>query len=276
MSLDLKDMFLQSDMKTPEYMWIPYKYFPPDIVQRYNLKAKVTANGKIYVKIKRGMYGLKQAAILAYETVTKLLRAGDYELIPGSTGLWKHKTKRIMFALCVDDFGVQYFNKQEVHHLIDVLSEVYKVTSDWTGKNFLGYHLDWNYEAGYVDISMPGYLNALLGRLQHVPKIYPQYSPHHYQPIVYGVKGTPQFATQPSTSPELSQADTRQLQSAVGSLLYYARALDCTMLPTLNQIGSEKLDQHKTHKPSFLASWIMQPLTLRLWYAFMDQICSSW
>ena len=87
---------------------------------------------------------------------------------------------------------------------------------------------------------MPGYLNALLGRLQHVPKIYPQYSPHHYQPIVYGVKGTPQFATQPATSPELSQADTQRLQSAVGSLLYYARALDCTMLPTLNQIGSEQ------------------------------------
>ena len=55
-----------------------------------------------------------------------------------------------------------------------------------------------------------------------------------------GVKGTPQFAAPASTSPELNTKDTRKLQSAVGSLLYYARALDCTMLPTLNQIGSEQ------------------------------------
>ena len=109
MSLDLKDMFLQSEMKKPEYMWIPYKYFPPDIVTRYNLDQIVTPNDKIYVKIKRGMYGLKQAAILAYETVTKLLTAAGYELIPGSTGLWKHNSNNIMFALCVDDFGVKYY-----------------------------------------------------------------------------------------------------------------------------------------------------------------------
>ena len=141
------------------------------------------------------------SAILAYETVTKLLTEGGYERILGSTGLWKHKSRHIMFALCVDDFGVQYFKKNDVHYLIDVLSEVYKVTSDWTGRNFLGYHLDWNYEEGYVDISMPGYLTALLERLQHTPKIYPQYSPHHYQPIVYGVKGAPQYATATSTSP---------------------------------------------------------------------------
>ena len=71
-------------------MWIPFKYFSPDIVDRYKLNQKVTANGKVYVKIKCGMYGLKQAAILAYETVTKLLTEGGFELIPGSTGLWKH------------------------------------------------------------------------------------------------------------------------------------------------------------------------------------------
>ena len=51
------------------------------------------------------------------------------------------------------------------------------------------------------------------------------------------LKGATQFATPTSTSPEISQTDTHRLQSTVGSLLYYARALDCTMLPTLNQIG---------------------------------------
>merc|ERR1712011_56253 len=101
MSLDLKDMLLRSEMEKPEYMWIPYKYFPQDIITRYNLDQKVTPNDKIYVKIKQGMYGLKQAAILAYETVTKLLTEAGYQLIPGSTGLWKHSINNIMFALCL-------------------------------------------------------------------------------------------------------------------------------------------------------------------------------
>ena len=34
--------------------------------------------------------------------------------------------------------------------------------------------------------------------------------------------------------------ETCQIQSAIGSLLYYTRALDGTMLPTLNQIGAEQ------------------------------------
>ena len=85
---------------------------------------------------------------------------------------------------------------------------------------------------------MPGYINTTLAKLQHVPKVYPQYSPHHYQPIVYGSKGSRQYAHVDTTSPELNQKETRRIQSAIGSLLYYARALDCTMLPTLNQLGA--------------------------------------
>ena len=238
MSLDLKDMFLQSKMEKFEYMWIPYKYFPKDIINRYNLSKKVTSNGKVYVKINCGMYGLKQAAILAYETVTKLLTDAGYILIPGSIGLWKHSTHKLMFALCVDDFGVQYYNKADVYHLITTLSKIYKVTEDWTGQNFLGLELDWNYDQGYLNISMPSYIKNTLSKLQHVSTISPQYSPHHYQPIAYGRKGIPQYATTPSPSPELNTKETRRIQSAICSLLYYARALDCTMLSTLNQLGS--------------------------------------
>ena len=40
MSLDLKDMFLQSEMEKPEYMWIPFKYFPKDIIPLVQLKQK--------------------------------------------------------------------------------------------------------------------------------------------------------------------------------------------------------------------------------------------
>ena len=79
---DLKDFFLQSYMKDPEYMRIAYKYFPADIIKRYDLMHKVAPDDYIYIKIKRGMYGLKQAAILAYEQLVENLAPYGYRPIP--------------------------------------------------------------------------------------------------------------------------------------------------------------------------------------------------
>ena len=87
---------------------------------------------------------------------------------------------------------------------------------------------------------MPNYLPETLQRLQHKPKIYPQYSPHHYAPFIYGRKGSRQYVNPTDTSTPLTPKATQWVQSAIGSLLYYARALDATMLPTLNQLGAEQ------------------------------------
>lgn len=54
-------------------MKIAAKYIPADIKQRYNLQDKII-DGYIYIKIKRGMYGLKQAAILAHEQLVENLK----------------------------------------------------------------------------------------------------------------------------------------------------------------------------------------------------------
>ena len=59
MSCDIKDFFLASPMKTSEYMKVPIKYFSTDIVQRYKLLELVNSNGYVFVKINKGMYGLK-------------------------------------------------------------------------------------------------------------------------------------------------------------------------------------------------------------------------
>ena len=65
-------------MKNPEYMSIALKYFPPDILARYNILDLVHTNGHVYVKIQKGMYGLKQAAILAYEHLVRNLAHHGY------------------------------------------------------------------------------------------------------------------------------------------------------------------------------------------------------
>ena len=99
--------------------------------------------------------------------------------------------------------------------------------------------LDWNYELGYVDISMPGYVQAALHKFQHKPPSRPCRSPHKWNTPVYG--RTTQFAKEPDSSGQLSQkADITRIQSIVGTFLYYARAVDSPMLPALNEIGTQQ------------------------------------
>ena len=72
-SMDFKDIFLHTQILNPEFMKVPFKYFPEDIGQCYNLYNKVQ-NDFICIKIKKGIYWLKQAALLAYQTLSKTLK----------------------------------------------------------------------------------------------------------------------------------------------------------------------------------------------------------
>ena len=140
----------------------------------------------------------------------------------------------------MDDFGIEYYNKEDVEHLLDKIGKIYNCTTDWEGKNYCGFTLDWHYDKGYVDISMPNYIIKALHHLQYKPSTYPQYSPHPHTPIKYGIKGMRQYATSPDTSAYLTPQETTHLQSVVGSFLYYARAVDPTILPALNEIASQQ------------------------------------
>ena len=228
MSSDLKDFFLSSTMAQPEYMRIPWKYIPDDIRTRYNLHHK-KHHDYVYVKIKRGMYGLKQAAILAYEQLVDHLKLHGYEPVIGTTCIFHHKTRRTKFCLCVDDFGVKYYTKNDLDHFLDTLRKKYTVTTDM---NFCGLTFDWHYNDGYVDMSMPEYVTKALQRLNYQPSKQPQYSPHEHNPITKMKKGMQQYANDDHT-PFVSKTDTTWVQSVVGTFLYYARAIDNTILPAL-------------------------------------------
>ena len=84
------------------------------------------------------------------------------------------------FVLCADDFGVKYFSKADAQHLIDALEADYKLTIDWTGALYCGLTLDWHYDKGYVDVSMPGYVPGALKRFDHPPPRRPQQAPHKW------------------------------------------------------------------------------------------------
>jgi hypothetical protein len=72
-----------------------------------------------------------------------------------------------MFTLVVNDFGIRYTNKQNVEDLIAIINKEYKCSQDWTGNQYIGLTLKWNYEQHYVDLSMPGYIARALQRFMH-------------------------------------------------------------------------------------------------------------
>ena len=241
---DLKDHFLATPMKDPEYMRIKYKYFPAAIRTQYNLDVFLETDGYIYIKIKKGMYGLKQAAILAYQHLVNQLAPHGYRPCPYTTGIWQHDTRPTKFCLCVDDFGVKYFTTADADHFLASLRAHYKISVDWEGANYCGLSIKWNYAQGHVDISMPGYIASTLERLQHDKPVRPQFAPHQWTQPAYGQKL--QLAPIDET-PKLDKKGIHYFQSCVGSLLYYARAVDATMLPAINEIsGSQASPTQKT------------------------------
>ena len=107
LNLDIKDFFLQSYLPSPEYMRIHSRYFSKRFRKLYNIEMKIAPDGYVYCVILRGMYGLKQAAILAYRQLVDHLRKYGYKPCEGTTGLWCHESLPTKFALCVDDFMVK-------------------------------------------------------------------------------------------------------------------------------------------------------------------------
>ena len=87
---------------------------------------------------------------------------------------------------------------------------------------------------------MPNYIHKVLQRFKHPTPKRQQLSPHHsasFQPMT---KGQRQYADTPDTTPLLNKQDTTMVQSIVGSLLYYGRAIDNTILPALNTLAASQ------------------------------------
>jgi hypothetical protein len=114
----------------------------------------------------------------------------------------------------------------------------YNISSDWNGTAYCGLTLDWNYKDRTVDLSMPGYIKAALHNYQHPAPARPEHSPHTWNPPIYGAKT--QFVSESTPSPALSDKDVNKLQQLTGTLLYYARAVDPTLIMPINVLASEQ------------------------------------
>ena len=76
------------------------------------------------------MYGLKMAAIISYNQLISYMDPHRYYTFPFTIGLWAQKTRITKYCLCVDDFGVKYFTKDDANHLLYSLKNHYAISTD--------------------------------------------------------------------------------------------------------------------------------------------------
>eukprot|EP00957_Ditylum_brightwellii_P151299 11520824-Ditylum_brightwellii.AAC.1 len=224
-------------MEEYEYTKITIELIPEELVKEYNLKA-ITHNNNFFIGIRKAVYGLPQAGHIAHGQLVKNLKTYGYSPCKFTSRLWRHETRDIVFCLVVDDFGVKYIQKEDAAHLIKSLYDLYTCTDNWKCQLFCGVTLKWDYQGRTVNLSLPGYIEKALIRFNHMPPVKPEYSPHAWVKPSYN-KG-PQYVALPDSSPKLSVEGKVRIQQILGTLLFYERAVDPTILVAINDLSLQQ------------------------------------
>ena len=227
-----------------EYTKMPLSIFPDHISRQYHLE-KNEKRGFVYLEIRKAIYGLPSAGRLANLQLQEKLKPYGYYEVPNTPGLWKHTTRPVQSTLVVDDFGVNYVGRENGEHLIQSLRKAgYELSIDWEGKLYCGVTLQWDYEQRSLTILMPNYIKKLLDRFKHIRPQRPVHTPYKPPPKTYGIDS--QKPTEEDTSKLLDKKGIQEIQQIVGAILYYARAIDCTVGVALITISSEQTKATET------------------------------
>ena len=147
----------------------------------------------------------------------------------------------------VDDFGVKYRNKKDADHPISSLQAKYEVTQCLTGVLYCGIKLKWNHITHQLDISMPVYVKDALHKFQHLTPTRPHHSPYQWTAPQYR-STMPQLEHPEDDSLSLNPDKANTVQLVVRTLLYYAHAVEPTILVFLSTIASQQLKSTKETK----------------------------
>jgi hypothetical protein len=79
--IDIKNFYLNTHLGRFEYMVINLSWLPQETIKKYDL-IELSQDGKVYIEIQKGMYGLPQAGILANEFLQRNLAKDGYRPTP--------------------------------------------------------------------------------------------------------------------------------------------------------------------------------------------------
>jgi len=78
MTMDISNFYLMTLLHRPEFIRLKRGDIPDEVINEYKLREKPTKNGSIYIRAKRGMYGLPQAGLLANKLLEKRFNKHGY------------------------------------------------------------------------------------------------------------------------------------------------------------------------------------------------------
>jgi hypothetical protein len=130
--IDINIFYLNTPLGRFEYMVFNLASLPQETIEKYDLN-ELAQDGKVYIEIQKGMYGLPQAGILAKELLQRNLAKDGYRPTTHTHGLWTHDNRPLSFSLVLDDFGVKYVGREHAEHLMACIKKKYNISSDWNG-----------------------------------------------------------------------------------------------------------------------------------------------
>ena len=89
-------------------------------------------------------------------------------------------------------------------------------------------------------MSMPQYVSKALKHFKHQVPNKPQNQPYPHVLLKYGAKV--QYAAAMDDSPKLDKKGKKFIQEVIGTFLFYAHAINSTMLTALSEIASEQAE----------------------------------
>ncbi|KAL7478564.1 hypothetical protein ACHAW6_009220 [Cyclotella cf. meneghiniana] len=143
MTIDISNFYLNTPCECPEFIRMHLSDIHNEIIQEYKLLDILEPNGYVYIKIVLGMYGLPYAGLMANVLLKKWFNKHGYRQSKLVPGLWMYDWHPIWFTLVVDDFGVKYVGQEHTIHLKTVIESHYSLSTDWTGDQYIGIHLEW-------------------------------------------------------------------------------------------------------------------------------------
>lgn len=255
-TLDVKMMYLESLLKDPQYMRFKLDQIPDDFQEQYNLHALADGQGYAYARIDGALYGLAEAGRIANQDMVDHLAKFGYHECKFTPGLFTHESRPIQFTLIVDDFAVKWVNREDFDHLLHSLETKYTMTCDMDGKQYVGMHLQWNYDTREVICSMNQYIQDALSELEETKPKQHFKGPSKSPSINYGAKI--QYIEDDTSAP-LTPGQIKFIQRVIGKFLFMARAVDNTLLHALNDLacqvsnGTQKTWEATQHVLNYIA-----------------------
>ena len=166
-------------------------------------------NGSRACRLKKGIYGLKQAARLWALEVRKLLRELGYQMIPADECLYWHPQKGVYVATHVDDFLILGANGNAIQELKNQLSNRFTMKDLGQCHTFLGIEISRDRPNRKIHLSQKSYIEKVL-RVFGMESAVGKLTPMEVNSIRMLKANTEQA----------SEENTKLFQSIIGSLMY--------------------------------------------------------